>query len=82
MEEGDNRSISKAEEVGRTEETRGEGEEREGGGGGERNKGRGSRKTMKGEKPGGGDATIGVRESKGDEKERESSWKVTSAKVA
>ena len=46
---------------------------------GEGTKGRGSRKTMRGGKPGKGDAVVGVEESEGKEKKRESSWKVTSA---
>ena len=34
-----------------------------------------------GEKPGRGDATIGVGESEGEEKKEEFSWKVTSVEV-
>ena len=79
MEEGDNRFLSGVEEIGGTEETRGEGEEREGGG--EETKERGSGKTTRGEKLGGEDASAWVRESEGEEKKGEFSWKVTSAEV-
>ena len=75
MEEGDNGSVCGAEEVGRIEETQGEGEER--GCGGEGTKGRGFGKTTRGEKQGEGDAAAGVRESEGEEKTAESSLKVT-----
>ena len=79
MEEGDNRYVCEADEVGGAKETRGEGEERGGGGSGA--KGRGSGKTTRGEKPGGGDTIAEFKESEGEEKKGESSWKVTLAKV-
>ena len=78
VEERDNGFLSVVEEIGRTEETR-EGEER--GGGGEGTKERGSGKTTRGEKLGGRDAAPWVRESEGEEKKGEFSWKVTSVEV-
>ena len=79
VEEGDSGFLSEVEEIGGTEETRGEGEER--GGGGEGTKERGSGKTTRGEKQGGEDAAVWVRESEGEEKKGEFSWKATSIEV-
>ena len=79
VELGDRGSVSRADETGCTEETRGEGEERKSGGG--RTEGHVSAMTIKGGKPGGDDAAVGVGEGEGGEKKGESSWKVTSAEV-
>ena len=61
MEKRDNGYVSRVEEAGGIEETRGEEETRGGGGRGEGTKGWGSRKTMRGEKLGGGDAIVRVK---------------------
>ena len=78
MEEGDNVYVSGAEETCGTEEIGGEGEER--GNGREGNKRRGLVMTTEGGKPRVGDTTTRVKESKGEEKKKKYSWKVTSAK--
>ena len=66
LEEGNNRFISRVEEMHGTKETRGEEEER--GSGGEGTKGRGSIMTTRGGKPCKGDVAMGVRESKKEKK--------------
>ena len=74
VKERDDESVSTAKEIDEIKYTPREGEER--GSGGEGIGGRGAAMTTKRGNPRGGDAMVGVRESKG-----ESSWKVASAKV-
>ena len=81
VEWGDRGSISRAEEIDKTEKTGGNREKRERVCGGEGIEGRRSAMTTKGGKLGGGDATSGVGEREEEEKKGESSWKVTSVEV-